>query len=331
MTMMTTKEKFLIVKETLERYVPDYTRNQFHLYADYFEIIALFSNKDGVTKGDLLDRLYGTSDDRDSKDDGELGSLASEVDDNNEIFVNNVLRIIEERVLLFKDDYPFTYIEEHQNLLLKENVNYKQKTYLLMLILSKLNIFDKVRPILTTEFETISFHALKNFLPERAEVREFGKNSNYKGNARTKIKDFITELSYEVDEYNLAAISIHNNQERGLDIAGWIPFEDPCQAKIVILAQCAAGKNWSDKQQDLRRFISYFRRYKLPPILTMFIPYDLINFHSKKYYQSDSINDDYLFFGRKRILQHFEEEDILNCLDSKEVIDLCLEATLDIV
>ena len=303
---------------------PDYTDNKLTLYADFIEIIALFSNSDGVTSGDILDKFFGTKDYSDNP------TTSAEQRDKDEYFVENILRIIEERVLLFGDNYPFEF-QNTEILLLKESINWENKLYLGLLIASKLNIFKKFKPDLTTEFETLSFHVLKNFLPQNSIVKEFGKNTTYTGNAKQKIIMLAEEIGLDIDKDELDGISERNNQERGLDVIGWIPFEDNCKCKLVFLAQCACGKNAESKQHDTRSFENYFLFYKTKPQHIMFVPYSLLNTMNNKFYDSALIEKEFLIFERKRIISLFKKKDAFRQLTMRGIVDGFINFQQDIV
>jgi hypothetical protein len=291
---------------------PDYTRSEINHYADFVELYALFSKKDGVTLGDVQDRFFGVNeyDNPEKKDE-------------DEVFLNMVFNMITERIVLFSDEYPFEY-QNNEILLLKQNLIFKNKLYLSLLIASKLNIFNSFRSDLTTDFEKISYVVLKEFLPTKAVIKEFGKNTVYQGNAISKIKQLANDLDLAIDDYELSGVNDRNTQERGLDLVGWLPFADKCGNKIIFLCQCSCGKEYESKQHDTRRFENYLRFYKTKPQHTLFVPYSLINVSEKKFYHSDLIEKDYLIFERKRILSLIEDENILNSLQSKELIEKCV-------
>ena len=127
-----------------------------------------------------------------------------------------------------------------------------------------------------------------------------------------------------VDDYELSQVGERNNQERGLDIIGWLPFNDKCGNKIILLCQCACGKQYESKQHDTRRFENYLKFYKTNPQHTMFIPYSLINVRANKFYHSDYIEKDYLIFERKGILE-YHKEDIFENLESYKIVNKCIE------
>lgn len=303
---------------------PAYTSNELNLYADFIELMGVFSNTDGVSFGDIQDRFFGT------KDYSENFVTKAEQEDKDESFIYDILRIIEERTILYNDDYPFSF-QKSEIILLKENLNWRQKLYIGLLISSKLNIFNEFTPTLSTEFETISFLVFKNYLPDYSIIKEFGKNTEYEGNAINKITELAKDLGLDIDNDELEGISERNYQERGLDVIGWIPFEDNCKNKLVYLAQCACGKDKESKFHDTRRFENYLLFYKSKPQHIMFIPYSLINVSKGKFYQSDLIEKDFLIFERKRILSLFTQEETFSIMEMNKIVDKCLEYVEDIV
>jgi hypothetical protein len=318
--MKTFEEK---LSESIESFFdldkPDYTDNKKNLYADFIELISLFSNTDGTSFGDVLDRFFGTKDYSNAKQ-----------RDKDEAWLIEIYTIIEQRSRLFSEDYPFA-LDENEVLTLKPELSWKNKLYLGMLISSKLNIFKGFKPDLTTEFETISYYVLKNFLSSKSIVKEFGKNSTYTGNAKEKIRKLAADLGLKIEEDELEGISERNNQERGLDVIGWTPFGDKCMNQLVYLAQCACGKDTESKYHDTRRFENYLKFYKTKPQHIMFVPYSLINTFKNKFYHSDLIEKDFLIFERKRILGLFEDEQTFLGLEMTKIVDGCVQFEADIV
>ena len=286
---------------------PDYTKTEINYFADFVELIALFTKTDGITFGDIQDRFFGTK---------EYDTIENK--DKDEAFLNSIFNIIAERINFYAIDYPFEY-QDNDTLMLKQDLTFKNKLYLSLLISSKLDIFNSFKSDLTTDFEKVSYIVLKEFLPKKAIVKEFGKHAQYHGNAISKIKQLANELDLYVDDYELNNVSERNTQERGLDIVGWLPFADKCGNKIVFLCQCACGKEYESKQHDTRRFENYLQFYKTNPQHTIFIPYSLINVREKKFYHSDLIEKDYLVFERKRILEYHNDSSFENSMSFKIV------------
>lgn len=269
---------------------PVYSKAKLYLYSDFVELMILFSNEDGVTKGDIQDRFFGTKE-----------YVKTEKRDEDESFIDGILRTIEERIFLYKSKYPFNY-ENNKILKLKSNLNWRNRMYLNLLISSNLNIYSHFQSILTTEFETFSANALKNFLPKNAIIREFGENSTYKGYAIDKIKKLSSDLKIDYNQKSFDAIDPKNLKERGLDIIGWIPFNDNCKNKIIFICQCACGKNFESKFHETQRFKNYFNFYRTFPQNTMFIPYSMLNIHDNEFLHTDIFIEHFLIFERKRIL-----------------------------
>jgi len=304
------------------------TENLTNLYADYVEVVSLFSNRNYVSSTDILDRLR---DDglmlRDKKRDEDQ----AEDNDVKENLIDRIFRELQNRTYLYKDDYPFELLEGNK-IILQSNVenNTRQKVYIFLLLASNLAIFGLFENELTTEFETISFEALKNFLPPKSIIREMGQNTQYSGNTISKIKQLAGEINIKIDEEAIKQISTRANKEKGLDLIGWIPFDDGLPNLLLILCQCACGTEWYKKLSETGRYENYLRFYRKKPIHTMFIPYSQINYQEEGFYQSDEITNT-LLFDRKRILNHIEDTSFFEALESKLVVDKCIEFEEDIV
>ncbi len=204
-----------------------------------------------------------------------------------------------------------------------------QKLYLILLLSSNLNYFGLVEPELTKEFESISFHALKTILPSNGKIKEFGWNSDFKGTAKEKIIELAKDLNVETKEKEIK--NILGNQERGLDLIAWIPFEDRIPNMLTILGQCACGKNWKSKQRETKKFEdTYYQFYRLKPITTLFVPYSLSQ-SSDMFFQSDEIDPGTLLFDRKRILENITETSFLKALKSKLIVEECIKFENNIV
>lgn len=312
--MMSFEEKLALSIQKLKNADrPDCPMDCLNNYADFIELLVLFSGSDGVSYGDIQDRFFGELDENNT----------SETNDQNESFIDSIYKIIEERIALYKDTYPFD--KKDEVILLKKQLLIKQKIYLFLLLSSSLDIFRSFNAELTTDFETLCYKVMQLYLPN-AIVKAFGKNSEYTGSAKVKIKKLAEDLGLQLDDYDFEQIGDRNSQERGLDIVGWLPFDDHCSNMIIFLGQCACGKQYESKQHDVRRFENYYRYYKTKPQRTLFIPYSLINPGKKKFYHSDYIEQGYLLFERKRILGLLEDADdaIFNNLKTKPLVEKCI-------
>lgn len=293
---------------------PEYPRDDINLYADFVELLVVFSKGDGIAYGDIQDRFFGEPDENNS----------TERNDTHESFIDEIFTQIEERISLYKDLYPFE-IGTERILTLKDALSLSQKLYLFLLISSSLDIFKSFNSEITTDFEVLSCESFKLFLPN-AKVKHFGKMSEYKGTAKEKIKELAEDLELSAKDYEISCIGERNVQERGLDIVSWLPFEDNCQNKIVFLCQCACGKKYESKQHDIRRYENYYEFYKTKPQKTLFIPYSLINPIVGKFYHSDYIENDYLVFERLRIINLAKQkQDMLTLMQSTSLVEECIQ------
>lgn len=304
------------------------TRNLIYLYADYVELVSLFSNQNYVSSSDMLDRL---------KDEGifkqrKFDKDQSEANDEYERLIESVYRLLKERSLLFKDDYPFL-IRGVQQIILKEesSITQRNKIYIYLLLSSSLDIFSDFQPELTTEFEVLCTQALSNFLPGHAIVKSFGKTSDYTGTAVQKIKALAKDMKVGIEDKPFSQISTRGTQEKGLDIVGWIPFSDQVANFLSIFVQCACGKDWHSKLGETSRYNRYFDFHVLNPIHAMFLPYNLVSFNKTDFFRNDEFGTDKLIFERKRILDYLSNTDFFNNFESKLLVEACIEYQEDIV
>lgn len=327
-------------------------RHLIHLYADYVEVVSLFSNNNFVSKSDILDRLEDEGllkiEKRDIEfnsdmfQDTQSGILTrdnqgeyeyieqAEENDKNQILVDNIFREIISRTYLYGSDYPYNVISNDIILKNNEQLSDRNKIYLFLLLSSNLNLFKIFESELTSEFETVSYEALKNFMPSHAEVKSMGQNTGYVGNTIEKIKQLAQELSIDIDEHSICQISSRANKDKGLDLIAWIKFNDSVPNLLTVLGQCACGKEWYKKLAETRRYKNYYKFYRNKPIHAMFIPYSQINYQDSSFYQSDEITET-LLFDRKRIISCMNNILFFDSLQSKAIIDKCIEFEEDIV
>jgi hypothetical protein len=330
---MTTK---MAAKQILNKFSLEPVRhaaNLGHLFADYVELLSCLRNGDVVSKADVIKRFgdYGVTVPSLSRvvagplTRQELNHLSpAEIDDNYDDWATQVFTNIETRIDIFGDAYPFEF--ENRSVRMRSGLATFQRIYLMLLMCSNLPYFRDFTDVLTSDFEQVAFEALKNFLPEFAIVRQLGKNSDFKGNAQQKIKAIAKELNVAVNEHELE--KVEGNQERGLDVVGWIPFSDRFANLLCILGQCSCGKDWNAKLSETRRFeYSYFYFKKHNPIHAMFIPRGL--YHNNDFFQSDEISGS-LVFDRSRILSLINDDAFFRKLKSDNVVEAYIECFEDV-
>jgi hypothetical protein len=296
-----------------------------YLYADYFELVSLFNKGTAITVSEMLDRL---------KDEGIFKQNTSkenqaEQNDDDERFVREVFNLLKQRNQSFGNDYPFAYFDE--SLSLKNTLDTKQKMYIFLLFASNLNLFSAFQSDLTTEFEIVSAEVLKNYLPEFAIIKGFGKKSEFTGYICDKIRKLAKIMNLNTNEDYLKTVSAKGAQDLGLDIVGWLPFEDNISNYIAVFGQCACGKDWNKKLNETRRYNKFLNLYLSGIMHSLFIPYSLINYNDSMFFEHHEFGEPTLLFERKRILSLINNVNIYSTLNSKELIEKCIGFKEDIV
>jgi hypothetical protein len=312
--------------------MPDETKSKKHIYADYIELICLFSN-DFVSQSDVIDRMQDSGEgfNLPHPTDGNIGSIDAQQQDSAEKFVNTIFEYIEERKGIYQNAYPFETNSE-KGIRLKDKVvlTEQQKLYLYLLIASSLKSFKKLTFEITSEFETLSEFVLKSYLPSQAKVINFANSKIYKGNVKEKIKQLAKDINLDYNNMEIEQISEYNSKEKGLDIVAWIPFEDNNPNTIIILGQCACGKDWFGKQNETLRYENYLNYYRQPFTHSVFMPYDLKNTKGRFGFSKD-ITTNHMIFERRRILHLVNEAIFDKIVHSKQIVEKCLEYQEDII
>jgi len=287
-----------------------------HLYADYAELLCLAHPDKFITRSsfasflnanDFFSSVVGKSVDQGiSEDDApgldiedtltpatdEVFSSASEEeciyqedvdavtkDSNRELFFNDIFEHLLSRWLLIDSSfYPFGCNEAADRLVRKSRITNRHRIYLFFLCCSNLQYFPRASGSLTSAFEEICKHIFEQMLPKQAEVHIFGKgksaSTRYTGNKGRKINLLASDLNTKV--LDDARFIETDNGDAGADIVGWIPTGDKSNGMLVFFGQCACGKNWNSKQQEVsyERWSQYFS-LKHPNAKVVFIPYFL--------------------------------------------------------
>lgn len=303
-----------------------YPTHLLHLYVDYIELIALFTNQDHITLDEVLNRFSDSGLIKKSADD----ASRAQSNDDNEAFIKSLFSEIEKRKILFSNAYPFDY-NFRTGLNLKTELSNRQKLYVFLLLSSSLSIFLPFQEVLTSEFETVCYNSLLNYLPSNTIIKQFGENCEYTGNIIEKINALAKEINIETDNAFLSKISQKGNKERGLDIIGWIPFTDGIPNLLTILGQCTCQKDWHKKVSESRRYNRYLKFYLQVPIHAMFIPYSLTDYQAGEFYQSDEFGENTIVFERNRILSCSGEAEFIKSLNSIHLIESCIVFEEDII
>jgi hypothetical protein len=151
--------------------------------------------------------------------------------------------------------WPFLMDETTRTLILTDELNEHQRTYLFLLQCSSLRYHKKATSSqLTTVFEQV---ALKAFAAAFAgwEVHIFGTGApadSHFGQAklwdRVQVlsEDLRTPITAQEEEF-----SEHDLGDNGLDLVAWLPLPDKSKGLPMAFAQCACGaSNWKMKQGE---------------------------------------------------------------------------------
>ena len=270
---MTTK---ILYPQSLEK-LPKNFINHFQ-WADYIELLCI-ANIDGeYSQSDFLSRVQNRADDlyeiEEEEDDQELPSL--EKDDKWNSRAVDYFAHLEFRLREFGEFYPFEF-SSSTSIKLKESLNEKHKFYLFFLYAANLRYCIEHKADLTGNFELISRDALRQMLPENAEVHVFGKgpgiDSPYQGTKWEKIKSLAADLR-AVLNVTENYFNANDTGDRGLDIVGYVPCPDNASGMLSVFGQCACSPDqWVNKQHS-SSWDSWSAVLQMcpPPTNTAFIP-----------------------------------------------------------
>ncbi len=265
-----------------------------HNYADFIELLCL-ANLDGeVSHSDVIDRIaprqkdLGEGDYEENRealeldsDDGFFASNRSMISDKWDDKLRDWFLILSMRVSLYGEVYPF--IVDGKELKVRKKKSAKQLTYIYLLLCSNLYLFPKREGgNLANAFEVFCLKVFKQILPKEFEVHLFGKNQyNARGRFRSsqslwsRMHAFARAINEDVSQ-KISETEYHakNTGDEGLDLIAWLPTADELPSKIVLLGQCACGKDWIGKQHQ-SGFDAWSNKISFTnyTVNNMFIPY----------------------------------------------------------
>jgi hypothetical protein len=119
----------------------------------------------------------------------------------------------------------------------------KRYDYLACLLLSLYGVPTPQLGI-TKIFERVTCLATKRYLSGEALVIGWPLR---KGNGNTSLQDGVRRLAEGIGE-KFAEQPRSSYKDRGVDVVAWKAFDDARSGQVVLLLQCAAGKNWREKK-----------------------------------------------------------------------------------
>ena len=234
---------------------------QGHILADYIELRCLVS-QDGETGRDEIEGLVEKQKDFEESEGIEEGHgiegspyAAPEVSDSKREQIDSWFDHLQYRAEAFNGFYPFVFTKEPKTLFRRNSFKLVHKLYVSLLLSSSLQYFSKqTEQYLSQSFEIISLLALRNYLPNNAEVHHFGKNPLNRGRyAKGNVWERIKKLSGDLHEAVIppkSDFSSHDTGDYGVDIVGWIPACDTNKGFLIVFGQCACSESWREKQHE---------------------------------------------------------------------------------
>lgn len=310
------------ISAKVESYSED--NNTDHKKCDYIEILALL-NSDELYNDDLLSRFFSEYSDRDNS----LEEEQADISDKHEQELIDLFEILKYRQELYKEDYPFQIMDNM--IKLKENLSNKQKLYIILLSCANLTTFEKnLQFQLSDEFEHITYCAIKQYLPDSFTIKKLGSGSEYRGNTRDKLKALGQEINLRTENEQIDAISLRANKEKGVDLIAWHGFNDNVPNTIILLIQCACGKDTLHKQHEPEAYKNYFI-FKKQPIISLATPKSVVikpNF-------IQNINEvamgDILFFDRLRLMELIVDLECLNSIKAFSLANRLISETISVL
>lgn len=308
---------------------PNETICNSHYYCDYIELLALVDCDDGVSFSDVYDRFL--EDEKIADIGTENNGHTSEVWNSR---INNWFSEVNSRATHYGDYYPFSF--DGVRVKKKDNIEDIHYIYICLLLSSLLKYLDGYHQV-TTIFEKLSYYALKNYLPQDAEVHVFGVSSDRSSKYIGSLESKFTLLASDLGLTRSVRANIFrpgDNGDGGIDIVAWIPFKDDpnLERKQIFLGQSASGKNWSNKQASVDRVKNFLADLPDNAQNVLFVPFDFRD-ADRNFCQNDEITAS-LIFDRHRIIRLIDIDDINNDILSssfQEVINYALTFEEDIV
>lgn len=291
-----------------------FAKKDIHHWADFLEIICLFSNDNLVSQSDFIDRLTPLRDLEDNEEFKEKSN--SKRNELNSQLAEDVFSLICYREAVFKDSYPFSLSEDSKTISRIVNIKNARKIYLSLLFSSSLSIFSDYTNKLTSSFERLSLEVLKKFLPKNGKALLFG-SSNIESLTEGKVKNEhlwkkLTKLADNLKENVIIVkeeFSERNTGDGGLDLYAWIDLGDDNRHFPIYFCQCACTPNWIEKQHS-SKYDSWDGLISLAiyPVNIIFIPYSIRKANGM-WHEGHNIKKS-VMVDRQRILHIIKDEKI---------------------
>jgi hypothetical protein len=205
--------------------------NDFHI-ADWVELSCLFGKRNSISRADLTKTLEELND---KEPENTAMNIWLEMTRRQKLLINKYPIVLQNGRMEARDSWHKNLGYSFQ-LLVSSHTSYKVTT----IPKQKWNEVAKL-------FERFSASALKNYF--NAKVILFGSpRGDELPEKFHKCIDHVCGLLNEKRGSSYCISKKANDEE--VDVIGWIPFPDGRPSQLIILAQCAAGKDWKDKLDE---------------------------------------------------------------------------------
>lgn len=234
-----------------------------YLVADWVELACLL-DVDGRFTGARFVQAQGQRDQFDAAVEGDPGRDDDpQRSDERLDEAYAVWRLLSRRAEDFGDRYPFEVDADDLALQTREPT-LERRVYAFLVAAASLDVFSSDEALLTTAFERMSKHVVAGMLPSGAVVEVFGTaahaGTRYKeGNMLTRLKLLADDIGSDLTDV-ANDVSPHASGDGGLDIVGYQRLAGPPSWAPVVFGQCACGKRW-DKKQDEVSFSTWGPRF----------------------------------------------------------------------
>lgn len=315
------------------RTLPECRNDDYYRIADYMEIKCLV-NKDGeYSQKEFIDDAKGRADDLGEGDfeDNQAAKKLSKAEKNDkwESIATDSFRVIESRIKLFGEFYPFCLTENKKAIKLKEPLD-KEEFYVFLLLCSDLKYTLKFKKELTSSFEIASRDVMTNLLPN-GEIRLFGSSNTEEGEdsewKSDKLWDKLEWLAGFLNEtlkIKEEDLSVYDKGDRGIDLIGKIPVGDNLTHFPYFFAQCACSPTEWIVKQDSMKFDSWYELITMStdPNYMMFIPQSFRdsqdNWHDRTKIKRTNL------FDRWRIIQNTEDKEAYKAYTAYPIVERIL-------
>ncbi len=305
--------------------------DEYYRWADYIELKCL-TNKDGFySQNDFTDDIVQPYEDLGEGDLEDLQNTKKltkpEKKDKWDQIAKDSFRVIESRVNLFDEYYPYSLTENNLAINFKKDISINEKLYLFLLLCSNLRYTIKFKKELTGCFEKACKEVVEKILPNNSEVHLFGSSNTENQSTRwksAKLWDkliWLSEFLGEEVRVEEKEISKYDTGDRGIDIVGKTFLGDKLSSFPIYFAQCACSpKEWPVKQASIKgdkwdRLIS-LATY---PNYLMFIPQSFRD-STGDWHDRTNIHKT-IMFDRYRILKNFINKTRFNKFSSYKIIE----------